>query len=233
MAGLPQWTGNPFPLGEKSLIRLSGNASAPSELTKQPIRVEPRRGGGEAQHRGITAPRPVLRLAYHPGAHRIQDHVAGEFEQIRLLLHQDRLVASLKQMTDQTVASIEALRVVPVQLAHPSGAVAVDGFHQQMIVVAHLAIGMHHPIEAATDVPEHLQPILPVGIPRKNSSRRSPREVIQRPGEFDSQRSSHGGIVAGNVGLLELAPCLPLQDAPSFAWRPSAKLTGEQKRQLL
>ena len=55
VAGSFQWSGNPFPLGEKSLIRLSGDASAPSELTKQPIRVEPRRGGGEAQHRGTTA----------------------------------------------------------------------------------------------------------------------------------------------------------------------------------
>jgi len=120
----------------------------------------------------------------------------------------DGLVAFLKQVTDQTVASIEVLRVVSVQLTHPSGEVAVDGFHQQMTVVAHLAIGMHHPIEAATDVPEHIQPILPVGIPRKDiiAPVTARGEATQRPGEFDSQRSDHGGSVAENVGLLELTP---------------------------
>ena len=61
----------------------------------------------------------------HPGAHRIQHHVAGERQQAGIALHQDRLEASLEQVSDQPVAPVGTLGVDTVQLAHALGQVGL------------------------------------------------------------------------------------------------------------
>jgi hypothetical protein len=109
---------------------------------------------GVSQARGcpVTAPRPFSRAAYHACPDRVKDDIAGQFQEIRFLLHDDRLVTALEHMSDAAMLAIEALRVDPVQLPHALGEIAVRGFDQEMIVVVHQTIGMHRPVEVGDDL---------------------------------------------------------------------------------
>ena len=53
----------------------------------------------------------------------------------RLFLHQDRLVAALKDVTHAGVGLAEALRIDAVELSHALGEIPVRGFHQQVVVL--------------------------------------------------------------------------------------------------
>ena len=59
---------------------------------------------------------------------------------------------------------IEALRAHSVKLAHALGQIRVRRFHQEVVVVPHLAIGVPAPVEALADTPQHLHPRLPISI---------------------------------------------------------------------
>jgi hypothetical protein len=48
----------------------------------------------------------------------IQDDVAGQFQQIIFLLHQDGFVVALQYVPDKLVAPIEMLGIYAIQLAH-------------------------------------------------------------------------------------------------------------------
>ncbi len=61
-------------------------------------------------------------------------------------------------MPHQAVATIKTLRIDAVQLPHALGQMAIDRFHDQVIMVGHLAIRMHHPVEAGADMPQDFQP---------------------------------------------------------------------------
>jgi hypothetical protein len=52
----------------------------------------------------------------HARAHRVEDHVSGQLEQIGLLLDQDRLVAPLEDVTDPPVDAVEPLCIDTVEL---------------------------------------------------------------------------------------------------------------------
>ena len=62
------------------------------------------------------------------------------------------------------MAAIETLRIDAVQLAHAFGQISIDRFHEQVIVVGHLTIGMHDPVEASADITDNGQPCCPVII---------------------------------------------------------------------
>src|ERR671918_2168162 len=67
-------------------------------------------------------------------------------------------------MPDPTVAAIEVLRVYAVELTHPLGKIRLGRLDQQMIVVAHQAIGMTAPIKASDHLSQHTKKHRPVGI---------------------------------------------------------------------
>ncbi len=56
-------------------------------------------------------------------AHRIEDDISAELEQVGFLLHEKTLEASLEEMTDARVTAIELLRVVAVEVVHAAGEV--------------------------------------------------------------------------------------------------------------
>ena len=53
---------------------------------------------------------------------------------------------------------VEALGIDAIVLAHTLGDVSVWGFHQQMVVIAHLAVGVDDPVEAFADLAQNVQP---------------------------------------------------------------------------
>ena len=67
-------------------------------------------------------------------------------------------------MTHAMVSPIGPLREHAVQLAHALGQRRVTSLDQEVIVVAHQAVGMAHPAEPITDLSQHLKKHHPVGI---------------------------------------------------------------------
>jgi hypothetical protein len=63
------------------------------------------------------------------------------------LLDDNGLVTPLKDMAYPAVSSIEALGVDTVELAHPLSKVGIRGFHQQVVVIAHQAVGVDGPVK--------------------------------------------------------------------------------------
>ena len=76
------------------------------------------------------------------GAHRVEHDIPGEFQQVAVLVHENRLESPLQYMPDPSVAAVEALGVDAVQLAHADGQVAVRRLDHQVVMVAHQAVGM-------------------------------------------------------------------------------------------
>ena len=60
-------------------------------------------------------------------------------------------------MPDATMNSVELLGVETVQLAHSLPEILLWRLNEQMIMVAHHAIGMNEPVEATTHSFEHVQ----------------------------------------------------------------------------
>ena len=124
----------------------------------------------------------------HAGPDRIQNDIARHLEKIRLLLHQYCLVAPLEQVPDSAMATIAVLGIHPVELPHALGKVAIRRFNQQMIVIAHQAIRMNEPVEAARHTRQHVQEgdavlVVFVNIFTAVTTR---GDVIQGAGEFES-----------------------------------------------
>ena len=68
------------------------------------------------------------------------------------------LVAALKDVTYALVAAVHVLCEYAVKLAHAQGQVALDGFDYQVVVVAHLAPGMHDPAKALATLSRDIYP---------------------------------------------------------------------------
>ena len=79
------------------------------------------------------------------------------------------------------------------ELVHALGEIRVRGFHQQAVVIPHLALGVHDPVEALADLGQDLQPRLPIlilqidGLPPVSAR----GDMVERAGKLDPQGSRH------------------------------------------
>jgi hypothetical protein len=99
---------------------------------------------------------------------------------------------TFSQVADAAVAPVEALGIYAVQLAHAQRKVGIGGFEQQVVMVAHQAIGMADPAEAADDLTEHLQKQAAVFVVEIDvlPGIASGGDVVERTGEFESERAA-------------------------------------------
>lgn len=91
-----------FPLGLSSLS---------TELAEYPVRGKTRMGLCATRRGQVTRPRILLRLRCHLGSNGIQNNIPAYFQEMTVLLDQDRLIAALEQVTGPAVALIEELGV--------------------------------------------------------------------------------------------------------------------------
>ena len=134
------------------MINVSGDGGPRviAELRHQPPHVQPRRRSYAAQHGVVAAPRPVLGQVADACPHGVEHHVASQFQQVRLALHDDGLESALKNVTDPVVRAVVPLGIDAVELAHTGAQVAVDGLYNDMKVVVHQAVGVAEPVMAGT-----------------------------------------------------------------------------------
>ena len=134
--------------------------------------------------------------AHHPGPHRIQDNVAGQFKQVGVAVNQESLAAPLEDMDHAPSARVELQRLDAVELAHTTCQIDVCRLDQQMVVIAHQAIGVTDPVALFAN--PALQGKKPRAIRIILIDRLAPittrRHVIRRTRKFQPQQSRHAAL---------------------------------------
>jgi hypothetical protein len=110
-----------------------------------------------------------------------------------ILLHQDSLKSSLKEVTNPTMPLIESLRVDTVQLAHAYRKIPIRCINEQMVMILHQAVGVAEPIVPKANIRKGIQEDLSILIVSKNclSFVSSARDVIDSTRELYTQRTCH------------------------------------------
>ena len=166
-------------------------------------RDDPCRGSTNS---GVVArPAPLLRPATEPGANRIPDHVTNRAPQMRVRLHHNRLVATLKQMPHPPMTPVEPLRVHPVQLPHPPRQHRLQRHHKQMEVVPHQAVGEHPPPIPDSHLAEDLEEPLPIPIIPKYQGTLVPArdDMEDTTSQLDPRRTHHHQNLAPEQTTIE------------------------------
>jgi hypothetical protein len=112
-------------------------------------------------------------------AHRIQNNVSGNLQQLTLLLDEDSLEPALEDMSQPLVGSVERLCIHTIQVAHATREIRIRRFDQQVIVIAHKAIGMADPSEALNDIPYNLKEQSSVIIGEEDAARERVLQELQ------------------------------------------------------
>ena len=97
-------------------------------------------------------------------------------------------------MADPVMGAIEMLGVYAVDVPHAGGEIAVDGFQEQVVVIAHKAESITEPVEALDSLfgnVEESRPV-PVAFEDRHPGVSSRRIMIECPWIFNAQRSGHG-----------------------------------------
>ena len=152
-----------------------------------------RRPGRAAEQGRITGPRPINCGGAEPRPHWVEREVANQHEKLRIALDMDGVKSPLEQVTCQTVAMVEQLRVPAAQVLTPCREVRLRRLDDEMNMVVHEAVRVTSPpvsphrrveqgeVEAAVAVvdKEGLAPVAPC------------RDVEDPARDLSSQRSWH------------------------------------------
>ena len=112
--------------------------------------------------------------------------------------------AGLEDVADPRVASVEALCVDAVQLSHPEREVGERRLEEQVVVVAHQAVGQAAPAEALHDLDQQFEERLSVDLVVVDRRARVPARgyVIDPAGNLQPKRPCHGASLGANTGVV-------------------------------
>ena len=146
----------------------------------------------------VAGPRIVVRFLHHFCPYGIQDHISAYFQEVAILLDQDRLVPALEQVAVPTVAFVEELGVNAVYLPHADRKVPVGGLDEEMIMVGHEALGVADPVVALVDVLKGVQKVQAILVILENRLFlvAAGRDVIHCAGVFDTKGTRHAARIA-------------------------------------
>jgi hypothetical protein len=104
-------------------------------------------------------------------------------------------------MTGPMAFPVEFLRVDSVQLSHPPGKVGLRGLDQQMVVIAHEAVGMAEPVDSLYHKAQDVKKCFVIGSVDKDFSPGVATRgyVVQGAGVFYVKGTSHVRSVSYNV----------------------------------
>jgi hypothetical protein len=116
-----------------------------------------------------------------------------------ILLHQNCLKPSLKEVPYPAMPLIESLRIDTVQLPHAYRKIPVGCINEQMVMIVHQAIGVAEPIVPKGNIRKGIQENLSVLIVSENclSFVSSACDVIDSTWKFYTQRTCHGYPISG------------------------------------
>jgi len=126
-----------------------------------------------------AAPGPALAGRAEAGALGIREDVRADAAERVLVTDEPRAEALLEQMPDAAMATVEALRVHPVQAVHPVGEAFAQTLDHQVKVVVEQAKRVHPPVE----------PILGVDDPSNHRG-----AVVVIPHDVPPRDATNGGV---------------------------------------
>ncbi len=143
----------------------------------------------------IAIPRPFFGLRDDLGPHRIQHDVATEFQQVALLVDKDTLESPLQDMADVVMPTVRGLGIHAVQAPRAVTEVRLGGFQQEMVMVAHQAVGVASPLLLGNLACEQLEEAHPIAVALVDGLTAVPAscDVVQRAFELHPQLPSHDG----------------------------------------
>jgi hypothetical protein len=75
-----------------------------------------------------------------------EHNVAAQLEQLRVTVHHDARIAPLQHVTHAPMPPVKRLAILPIEPAHTRHEIPLRGLNQQMIMIAHQAIGGTGPV---------------------------------------------------------------------------------------
>jgi hypothetical protein len=124
-------------------------------------------------------------------------NIARQFQQVGIILADDRFISILKEMAMPSVSQVEVDHITGKEFAHTLGNRLATGTNQQMKVVRKEGprIDMEIPIQA--EIRQSVQKIFPVLIRAENGCPLDApsHDVMQSPGCIESWLSRHIGTL--------------------------------------
>lgn len=129
-----------------------------------------------------------------------------------VFLDKDAFESALEKVAVPLVSFVKKLGINPVKLSHAEGKVAIGGFDQEMIVVAHEAVGVAQPVISFVDMLKGVEEVLAVLVVFEDSlffvAARG--NMIHSAGVFYAKGAGHGANVSWslqNVNTKDLTLC--------------------------
>lgn len=125
-------------------------------------------------------------------SHGVKDHISAELEKIGVLVDDDGLVSSLKDMPRFLMSPVVFLGVHAVELSHPFREVCFRSFDDQVVVIVHEAVGVTEPPKPVPDAGEKIEEITPVLVALEDllTGVASARRMIDSARVFDTKGTS-------------------------------------------
>jgi hypothetical protein len=120
------------PLVDERSVTLAGGLSFSAEVAQELVECEKRRSRLQPGGRAIATPSPVGGMRTDSRADGIQHEVAGELAEMRLAGNDRCSIAALEEVPFPAMATIEALRVSPVQSLHSTAEVRLGRLYEEM-----------------------------------------------------------------------------------------------------
>ena len=141
----------------------------------------------------VTAPLPVSGVCNESGSDRVQDDITSDLEEVRISIDDEGFVASLKEVANTLVDKIEPLRVVTVHVAHEIREVAVGRLDEEVVMVAHEAVGVEDDVVEGEAIGEVFEKSSAIAIVEEDllTSIATSGNVIESSVELNAKRSCH------------------------------------------
>jgi hypothetical protein len=204
-----------LPLSDKACMHSLRSAllgqrlrSLAHQVAVQPMAVEPERGGHLTQVRLAAGPAPSVERFHQAGRDRVAFHIPAQRQQIGVAINQDRLEPPLEPMTDQAMPPVEGLGVDAVRMPHQPRQVALACVQHEVMVVAHLTVGVHLGVEPVHGRRQHVQLQQAVGIVAIDGlAPVTPRgDVVDGAGELDAEVAAYGWFLGERGDLTPSSP---------------------------
>jgi hypothetical protein len=124
---------------------------------------------------------------------RIENDIAAHFPQISISIDHLGTEPPLKHMTTALMPAIESLRVDAVQVAHRQREIGLGCLEEQVIVVAHEAVGVTKDTITSHRGGQHDEKARAIVVVLKNAAMVVPtsRNVVDPAGKLQAERSRH------------------------------------------
>ena len=179
------------PAVHKRPVAATAGGSVAAEIGQHAAAVNPLDTAADVAR--IAAPLPVFRPWSQPCPHRIQMHIAADFEPVAFGFDQNRFETALEKMARAAVPGVEVAGVPADEIVHPGRQVGLLGLQEEVEMVVQQGEGEHPPTISSGRALQAAQPRVAIAVVTDDRPPLdAPRgDVVDGVGKLDAQRSCH------------------------------------------